>query len=162
MRSGATRSLNLTKLGPLEGTGNYHISHLPCFRTLQSFAPFRSNSFLALQRILHHRLDRYAASTSQRGSPVTDLVGWVDGTFVQGEQELTCQQWPPYEKFPSLGVFALCPFGSLGGPFCGFGSPLGLLFCPKVPFFSILALRTRKILSFVIHLTYLAKSCYLG
>jgi len=30
-----------------------------------------------------HWLDRYAASTSQRGSPVTDLVGWVDGTFVQ-------------------------------------------------------------------------------
>ena len=23
-------------------------------------------------------------------------------------------------------------------PFCGFGSPLGLLFCSKVPFFSIL------------------------
>ena len=28
--------------------------------------------------------------------------------------------------------------GSPWGPFCGFGSPLGLLFCLKVPFFSIL------------------------
>ena len=28
--------------------------------------------------------------------------------------------------------------GSPRGPFCGFGSPLGLLFCSKVPFFSIL------------------------
>ena len=32
---------------------------------------------------------------------------------------------------------ALCPIGSPRGPFCGFGSPLGLLFCLKDPFFSI-------------------------
>ena len=30
------------------------------------------------------------------------------------------------------------PFGSPRGPFCEFGSPLGLLFCPEVPCFSIL------------------------
>ena len=31
--------------------------------------------------------------------------------------------------------------GSPRGPFCRFGSPLGLLFCPKVPFFTILVQR---------------------
>ena len=54
-----------------------------------------NNSYLALQKTLHSndrlcmctcRLDRYAASTARRGSPVTDLVGWVDGTYVQGKQ----------------------------------------------------------------------------
>ena len=48
---------------------------------------------------------------------------------------------------PFRGDFSICtvpnrvPFrvpGSPRGSFCGFGSPLGLLFCPKVPFFSIL------------------------
>lgn len=58
----------------------YTISYIPppLLRTLHAF-----------HWILHLRLDRYAASTAQRGSPVTDLIGWVDGTYVQGEQEIT-------------------------------------------------------------------------
>ena len=37
-----------------------------------------------------HRLENYAAATESKGSPVTGLVGWVDGTYIQGMSNI----WP--------------------------------------------------------------------
>ena len=49
---------------------------------------------------------------------------------------------------------SLCLMRSLRGPFRGFGFPLGLLFCRKVPFFSILGERTRKIVFSLIRFSF--------
>ena len=54
-------------------------------------------------------------------------------------KDLSLQEKPWVNSIPTVPNWV--PFrgpGSPRGPFCGFGSPLGLLFRPKVPFFSII------------------------
>ena len=98
-----------------------------------STAPM-SRFFLGAALASKSSSERRTASSSLIAVSVTTKVFFV---FSAGEcspvQQLTQKgqgtvpNWVPF-RVP----------GSPRGPFCGFGSPLGLLFCPKVPFFSIL------------------------
>ena len=56
---------------------------------------------------------------------ITSVLQW--SSFITVVNIATVPNWVPF-RGP----------GSPRGPFCGFGYPLGLLFCLKVPFFSIL------------------------